>query len=251
MQSEYREKPRVILGEMLECYIKENHMMPHDKLPAERKLCEMWDVSRSTLRKAIKKLEIEGKLYSLEGSGTYVASPKFVRNLQDIENLGMQSRAEKYGRNITTVLLSSSVIESTKQISMRLHVPLGHKIFVISRLRMVDEKPGWIETSYLDGKRFQDIEKYDFTSASLYHLIENIYEIKLTQGWQKISITYTTKEESEILQIPEETAVIYVSSIVCGSDGEPVEYCRSTVRSDKVCFLSKLRQIPKVQSDNE
>ena len=251
MQSEYRGKPRDIAVELLECYIKENHMSPNERLPSERKLCEMWNISRTTLRKAMKKLEIEGKLFSLVGSGTYVSPPKYVRNLQDIESLGMNRKAQESGGRISAVLLSSSVIESTKQISLELHVPLGRKIFVISRLRLVDDNPGWIETSYLDAERFRDIEKHDFTQESLYHVIENLYETKLTQGRQKISITYTTKEESDLLEIPEKTAVIYVSGVICGSDGEPVEYCRSVVRADKICFVSRLKQIPKKDKNRE
>ncbi|XCP85396.1 GntR family transcriptional regulator [Roseburia hominis] len=251
MQSEYRGKPRDIAVELLECYIKENHMKPHDRLPAERRMCEMWDISRTTLRKAVRKLEIEGKVYSVVGSGTYVSPPKYVRNLQDIESLGMKRKAQESGRKITAVLVSSSVIECTKQISMKLHVPLGHKIFVISRLRLVDDSPGWIETSYLDAGRFRGIEEHDFTQESLYHVIENIYGTKLTQGQQKVSITYTTKKESELLRIPEETAVIYVSGVICGSDGEPVEYCRSVVRADKICFMSILKQIPKEKKNRE
>ena len=247
MQSGYREKPSNVTAELLECYIKENHLQPNDRLPAERKLCEMWNVSRSTVRKAVKRLEVEGKLYSIVGSGNYVATPKFVRSLQDIENRGMQSRVQKYGKNISSMLLSKEIIESTRQISLRLHVVLGHKIFVISRLRLIDGIPGWIETSYLDAQRFAGIEMHDFTQESLYEVIEDDYEVKLTQGRQNIGITYTTEEESEILKIPEETAVFYVSSIVCGEDGEPVEYCRSVVRSDQVCFLSKLRQISKAE----
>lgn len=245
MQSEYRGKPRDIAVELLECYIKENHMSPHDRLPSERKLCEMWDISRTTLRKAVKKLEVEGKVYSMAGSGTYVSPPKYVRNLQDIESLGMNRKAQESGRKISAVLLSSSVIECTKQISIKLHVPLGHKIFVISRLRLVDGNPGWIETSYLDAKHFYGIEKHDFTQESLYDVIENVYGTKLTQGRQNISITYTTKQESEVLEIPEGTAVIYVSGVICRSDGEPVEYCRSVVRADQICFMSRLKQIPK------
>lgn len=249
MLDKYSALPRDTTAEMIECYIMENNMKPKDRLPAERRLCEMWHISRNTLRSAIRKLTMEGKVYSLVGSGTYVAPPKFVRKLQDIENLGMKSIVRNSGRKIRTDLLSVSTIECTKQISKRLHVPLGRKIFVLSRLRSIDATPSWTETSYLDYERFPDIEKYNFTEQSLYHIMETVFGVKVIQGKQKISITYTTKEEAELLVIPEETAVFYVSGIACDSAGNPVEYYRSIVRSDQVRFFSVLQQTVKNDMD--
>ena len=40
-------------------YIKEENLQPGEKLPGERKLAEEWKVSRSTLREAIRELEVD------------------------------------------------------------------------------------------------------------------------------------------------------------------------------------------------
>ena len=41
--------------EKIEEYIDRNHLEPHDRLPSERYLSEVWNVNRLTLRDAIEK----------------------------------------------------------------------------------------------------------------------------------------------------------------------------------------------------
>lgn len=53
----------------------ENHeLLPGDRLPAERRLAEMLDVSRNVVRQAIQKLELYGIVKTLPQSGTFVSS---------------------------------------------------------------------------------------------------------------------------------------------------------------------------------
>ncbi|MDN5697844.1 MAG: GntR family transcriptional regulator, partial [Rubrobacter sp.] len=47
-----------------------------EALPPERSLCEMFEVSRVTLRRALDELAREGYLVRRQGSGTFVARPK-------------------------------------------------------------------------------------------------------------------------------------------------------------------------------
>ena len=43
-----------------------------NRLPSEEKLSTMFGVSRVTIRSALKELEMEGRIFSRHGSGTYV-----------------------------------------------------------------------------------------------------------------------------------------------------------------------------------
>ncbi|UQZ89160.1 hypothetical protein C4J81_08095 [Deltaproteobacteria bacterium Smac51] len=54
--------------------IAEGHLKIGDKLPPERELAEAMNVSRHTLREAIKSLETSGLLKSRPGSGTFIFS---------------------------------------------------------------------------------------------------------------------------------------------------------------------------------
>ena len=81
----YKPRPKELATEYLEAYILENNLKPHDRLPSERDLSQMWGMNRITLRSAIYSMEAAGRLYSVQGRGTMVA-PRFVRTLQNLES---------------------------------------------------------------------------------------------------------------------------------------------------------------------
>ncbi|KJD37200.1 GntR family transcriptional regulator [Tamlana sedimentorum] len=72
--------------------IKEKHLQPGDKLPAERILAEKFDVSRRSIRVAILKLESYGILKAIPQSGTFIANIGTIAMngmIDDILNLGL------------------------------------------------------------------------------------------------------------------------------------------------------------------
>jgi len=58
--------------ERIEELIRQKKVLPGEKLPTEEKLCEMFGVSRTSLREALQKLSARGLLRIRKGSGIYV-----------------------------------------------------------------------------------------------------------------------------------------------------------------------------------
>lgn len=58
--------------ERIEELIRQKKVLPGEKLPTEAKLCEMFGVSRTSLREALQKLNARGLLRIRKGSGIYV-----------------------------------------------------------------------------------------------------------------------------------------------------------------------------------
>ena len=63
-----------VVAELEKMILKEG-LEPGDRLPTERDLSSQLDVSRSVVREGIKRLQSLGRVVSLQGSGTRVASP--------------------------------------------------------------------------------------------------------------------------------------------------------------------------------
>jgi GntR family transcriptional regulator of arabinose operon len=62
--------------------IEEKTFTPGTLIPSERKLCEMFGVSRITLREALNELKNEGVLYTSTGRGTYVKALNYEKTSQ-------------------------------------------------------------------------------------------------------------------------------------------------------------------------
>lgn len=238
MIDEFRSRPREEASEKIEVYIIKNQLKPHDKLPSERGMCAMWGFNRTTLRGAIQNLITLGKLYNKKGSGTYVAPYKLERNLQDLKPFSETVREEN--KILETKVISKRILESTKQISQKLKILLGHKVLELIRLRIVEGEPIMMEFSYVDYEKFHGLEERDFSKESLYKVIEEDYGIVIEKGSEKIGITYATEDEAELLQIEEGDPLYFLTGVVTDTQGVPVEYFKSVSRSDKMRFSSKL-----------
>ncbi len=62
------------LKEMLRNQIQQGFYHCHQKLPSERDLCQLYNLSRMTARRALKELVDEGLAYTRVGKGTFVGS---------------------------------------------------------------------------------------------------------------------------------------------------------------------------------
>lgn len=67
-----------------------------DKLPPEKDLMEKFNVSRQTVRRALKTLGDEGVVESRRGSGTYVCEKKRVRSGREVRIAAMLTCADTY-----------------------------------------------------------------------------------------------------------------------------------------------------------
>lgn len=238
MEERVKSKSKNEAQEELEYYIEVNQLKPHDKLPSERELSEMFDINRSTLRGAIQKLIEEGKLYKEAGAGNFVAEPKIIRNLNNMDSL--TKLVESNGKTIKSKVLSANIIESNKQITKNLKIPLGTKVFQLTRLRYIDNIPVTIETSILDYGKYPGIEDVDFETQSLYQVLETKYGADLTKGNEKLGLTFATSDEAQRLGIDLEEPIFFISGVTTDNEDKPIEYFRSVVRPDKIKFSSIL-----------
>lgn len=83
-----------IVIEKVKDYILENDIKVGEKLPTEKKMCEILGVSRSTLRESIKVLNYSGILKSVQGAGIYVMSRVFDLSAQDVNFLRLKVMIE-------------------------------------------------------------------------------------------------------------------------------------------------------------
>lgn len=238
MASKYQRISQEAVAEKIECYILANHLTAHQKLPSERKMSEMWKVNRTTLRNAVNQLIAEGQLYKNFDKSLCISPPKFMQNLQYAT--GFTEAARLAGQNPSARVISVEVCDATKKVAQELKLLLGHKIMKLVRVMMLDGTPVQIDTAYLDAERFAEIEKQDYSKMSLYEVLEGKYGVSVTHGSEELSITYIDSQEAALLEMPENTPVIYQKGVVIDQNDVPVEYFKSLIRSEYVRFVSKL-----------
>lgn len=69
-------------------YIKKNNLAPNNRFLTEKQLCEIHGVSRQTVRQALMKLENDGVIVRMRGSGTFVAEKHETAAIEPVQVKG-------------------------------------------------------------------------------------------------------------------------------------------------------------------
>lgn len=83
--------------------LREKKYLPGDRLPSEEKLCEQYQVSRITVRKAIQQLTDQHILEKHRGKGTFVSTPS--RSIDLKEQSGFTNYLSAIGHKSHHLLL--------------------------------------------------------------------------------------------------------------------------------------------------
>jgi len=108
-------------------------------LPKECELEKIYQVSRTTVRNAVKMLVQEGLVEVRQGSGTRVLNHKAIQNYNKVTSV--TESLMKKGYRVTTSDMMIDIISADKQLADELEIPEGTSVARIQRLQLADEEP--------------------------------------------------------------------------------------------------------------
>jgi GntR family transcriptional regulator len=213
--------------------IQSEELQPGDALPSERELSENFQISRMTVRQAITNLVNQGFLFREKGRGTFVSNQKFEQNLQGLTSFTEDMKARQLVPG--TKLLHFEIFPVEKDIQERLSLGEGELIYKIKRLRLANEEPIALETSYLPVKLIPGLTP-DILEKSLYSYIEDELQLKIGHATQTVEAALVSDEDSKQLQVKKGVPVLLIQRETFLENGTPLELVRSSYRADKYKF---------------
>lgn len=217
--------------------IESQGLKPGDSIPSEHELMERYGVSRITVRRAIDELANEGRLYRVQGKGTFVREDSISEDLlslvsctQDIRNLGMTP---------SRVVISAEVVKADARRRSELDLTEGDEIFRLERVYYADGTPINHTTTHLPYRYFPGIEQIDFSKYSLYEVLETTYHTNIIEALRSIQAVSATENIANYLQIDAGDPVLYFSCVTMGEvvgRKIPIESFDCHYRSNKFKF---------------
>ncbi|WP_249315457.1 GntR family transcriptional regulator [Bacillus sp. FJAT-49711] len=217
--------------------IDSGELKDHDKLPSERELCEMYNVSRTTVRQTMQELEKEQLIYKQHGKGTFV-SPKVI-NQSLLKFYSFTEEMKKIHKIPSSKVLAFDEIESDAKTAKKMEISEGTKVYKITRLRFADDEPMMYETSYLPLDRFPNLNGNDLDLVPMYTLFRDQYQAIITKATERFSAIPTSKNEAALLNIQEGEPSLLINRISF-EDDYVIEYTVTIARGDKFTYSVEL-----------
>lgn len=206
-------------------------------LPAERVLCGMYHVSRTTIRHALELLERKGYIVKAHGNGNFVKPQMFEQKLSKFHSFAGSLKAQHVV--IKNAVLDYELIETDKYLDSLDPTLLGgtralrwHKLV---RLRFAEDFPLMIETSYLPQSRFLSLDMEYLKSGSLYRFLESNYNMSISDAYELLSPIIPTSKERSYLHLPTHVPCMQIERF-CHENDCLIAIHRTTVRGDKYKF---------------
>jgi len=213
-------KKRILKGEFKE----------GDLIPSEREFSEQYNISSTTIRRALNDLVHENLLDRKAGKGTFVRSPKVKRDLRKV--LGFTQNMREMGLVPSTRVLDKKVVPANAFARERLGLKKGDKVVRLNRLRVANEIPMMLETRYIRTDLCPGIENEEL-SASLWKVFEKVYGFKPYRHSQNLRIAKISGHDATLLGLKDNALVFLIKGITFLENGEAIECEESLYRSDK------------------
>jgi GntR family transcriptional regulator len=235
------------LMDILKEKVQKKDWVAGDQIPGEQDLCEMYRVSRTVVRQALRELELEGVISRRKGKGTFISSPKINEGLVQKLTGFYQDMVER-GLKPVTKVLHQSVSPASEKVARFLNIQPGDKVIDIQRLRYISEEPILLVTTYIPFEVCPDLEKVDLSNRSLYEYLEKECGVFIAKGRRYIEAVLANDSEAELLGVESGAPLMMLDSISFSENGLPVEYYHALHRGDRSRFEVELFRLRETES---
>lgn len=196
----------------------------NDPLPSERQLSDKYEVSRDTVRKAVRYLEERGVIYSDHGRGTFVA-PAIVRRMSRfIDSFSQDTRHR--GGVAGQRILSIDPVAASMGIAGLLNLEPGHPLTKVRRVRLINGQPMGLQDAYLPLPLGARLERAELERAqSLYKLLTEKFGFAPAEAVENLSAAAAEADDAQLLGVAVGSPILICERITLSERREPIEYC--------------------------
>lgn len=225
---EPRTLPRYIQVETaLRTLLETGGYRPGDKLPPEPALAQQMEVSRATLREALRSFEQQGIISRRQGVGTFVnRRPLYIESgLETLESIEMLLQSRQLAPNIKSRQARSE--RALPKAAGRLALKEGTPLTVVSSTYAVDDKrvayllevaPAALVSAQVIGERSSSLLGYMMEEKGLFNVAYAIAHIAPVHGSEEIRMA---------LAIDDETILFFIDQTVYTGANVPCYYSRN------------------------
>lgn len=210
------------ISENLQFKILSGEWKPGDRIPPEVELCDIYHVSRITIRKSIDELVRKHYLTRERAKGTFVCD--FTQAVDDHYTVvpSFTSEMKELGKNAITVYAEVSLVEADIRISKFLNVPQGSPVLLLKRVRGTEQHSFGYFLTYIPYRPEYSLDSKDYYSSFYQYLKQ--FGIIVNHVNEYIEAILPPTEVQEMLKISKNEPVLKRVRTTSQTDGSFREY---------------------------
>ena len=221
--------------------ISAGELKPGDALPTESSLQEAFNVSRVTVRQALKLLTEEQIVASIQGSGTYVKEERV--NYDIYQLTGFYEKLADRNVDTHSEVSIFEVLKADAKLAEKLNLSHDDKVWHIKRVRFIKQKPVNLEETWMPLALFPDLT-WEVMENSKYHYVEQIKKLVIDRSEQELVPIMPSEEAIAALSLDPAKPILEKVSRGFLKDGRVFEYSRNVFNTDdyKFTLVARRRQ---------
>lgn len=221
--------------------ISAGELKPGDALPTESSLQEAFNVSRVTVRQALKLLTEEQIVESIQGSGTYVKEERV--NYDIYQLTGFYEKLADRNVDTHSEVSIFEVLKADAKLAEKLNLSHDDKVWHVKRVRFIKQKPVNLEETWMPLAMFPDLT-WEVMENSKYHYVEQIKKLVIDRSEQELVPIMPSEEAIAALSLDPTKPILEKVSRGFLKDGRVFEYSRNVFNTDdyKFTLVARRRQ---------
>ena len=204
-----------------------NQEFPNMKLPDERTLASQYQVSRSSIKRALTRMANDGIIFKKRGSGTFI-NPLYLKNesvfnYEEASNLGITDNFKMNGKRPKSKVLNFEVIAPTPELQRDLFLKADDFVYKIERLRLFEEQPFMIETGYIPIKIVPELSRSQI-EKSIFNYLQKNYNLSVTKSFLSVYAEPSSLRDQELLNLSANEPTGIMEGIFFLDNGTPFEF---------------------------
>lgn len=210
------------------------------RIPNEQDLCNVFNVSRTTVRSSILELVRQGYLTRQQGKGTFVSKKAELDKLTMFTSFSELMIDESLV--FSTDVLVQTIMMPVDDLADKLNISEEKHIIFIKRLRKFDSKPILIQDTYIPFQICPPLLEEDVQKKSLFELLEKKYGIHITGVKNYFYIANLNTGDGMLLNIAESSPALVLTQHFFSGENQ-IMYVRSIKRHDNFMFFIEFEKI--------
>jgi GntR family transcriptional regulator/GntR family frlABCD operon transcriptional regulator len=235
-QAKTQTNQSIFLYEQVKIHIRQmiesGELKVGERIPSENELCDCFETSRITIRRALKDLENDGVLEIRHGKGTFVSKVK-----QPLHILNLKGFAEgRRTQDVRETIVSKTVVVANDKERTLFERSEPFELLKLERVIWYQDHIFSIDFTYLPLDVYPGIQDSIQDNVSVFRLIRQKYGLQFKKAIKEIEVIYPSAEISKLLGISKLDPVIQVKKLILDADGVPVHYSKYYLLADRVKF---------------